>query len=189
MSKKVLMLTVTFLLVSMFSTSIILTAQAVGNGLTIDAYSTTPSEDPSTLTNMEDLVTGSENYICDGTIRVAHGTLRKYDYTGPLGTGTLYLETLHNKTNVEIPYSLLIGIGQGVYQYTLEITTDGGYGTGTLKGIGKLNWEYDITEFRFETWDTAKLVPVNGNLNLKWVSIEGCAFLFDWWWTATKVVS
>ena len=181
--------TVIFLLIAMFSTSIIGTAHAIGNGLTVGTFTTTPFIDPSTLTNMEPLGTGSSKVVCDGTIRIGHGTLRKYDYVGPLGTGTLYLETLHSKTQLTTPYDTSIGIGGGVYRYTLEITTDGGFGTGILKGIGKLQWDYNLPAFQYEQWDTAKMVPVEGDLNLKWVTVEGYMFLFSWWWTTTTVVS
>lgn len=155
---------------------------------TVETFTTTPFVDPITLTNMEDLETGSEKYVCDGTIRIAHGALRKFDYNGPLGTGTLYLKTLISIANVEIPYDISISTGRGTYKYTL-IIDNGPYGTGTLKGIGKMEWDYDITELRFETWDTAKLVPVKGDLNIKCVSVEGYTLFFDWWWTTTTVVS
>ena len=163
------------------------TAKAWGKGLTVETY-ITPTSEPSTFTNMEPLATGSEKYVRDGTLRIAHGSVKKYDYNGPLGTGTFLLESLISITKEAIPNSNLIGTGGGIYKYTLEID-DGPYGTGTLKGIGKLNWAFSLPAFEYELWDKAKMVPVEGDLNIKWVSVEGYMFLFDWWWTTTTVVS
>jgi hypothetical protein len=33
------------------------------------------------------------------------------------------------------------------------------------------------------------MVPVEGDLNIRWVSVEGYMFLFNWWWTTTTIVS
>ena len=188
MNKKILILPVTFLLIIMFSNSIVGTVQAFGKGLTVEVFTTYPFVDPSTLTDMKPLAAGQEKYVLDGTIRIAHGSLREYDYEGPLGTGTFYIKSLHNKAEVGIPYSNLIAIGEGVYKYTLKID-EGPYGTGTLKGIGKLEYDFSIPDFRYEHWNTAKMVPVEGNLNIQSVSVEGYQFLFNWWWTTTIVVS
>lgn len=177
-----------FFLTSIFLTSIIGTAQALGNGLTIETYTVTPFVDSSTLTNMVPLVDTESKFVCNGYVRINHGTLRQLDYQGALGTGTLYLETLHSRSQEEIPYIQLTEVGEGVYQYTLEID-DGPYGTGTLKGIGKLEWVYSIQDFIYELWGTAKLVPVEGEMDINWVSIDVYQFLFDTWWTTTTVVS
>ena len=174
-------------------------AKTYGKGLTVDTFTVTPFEDPSTLTNIE-TTPGTPKIVCDGTIRVGHGAFRQGDYAGPLGTGTFTMLTLHSKTYLTTPYVTGAGIGGGVYHYTLVID-DGPYGSGTLKGIAKLEWEYDMTGMPFaglwEQWDTAKMVPVEGDLDIKWVSIEGYFTiqappfppLAGWWWTTTTVVS
>jgi hypothetical protein len=155
---------------------------------TIEVFSVTPFEDPSTFTNMEELEPATVAYYCDGTVSIAHGTLRKHDYNGPLGTGAFYIETLLSIAQVSIPYSNLAQVGRGFYKYTLVID-DGPYGTGKLTGYGTVKYDYNLLEYRYEQWDTAKMVPVEGNLNIISVSVEGYGFLFDWWWTTTTVVS
>jgi hypothetical protein len=188
MKTKVLFCALALLAVMVLASRPIGTAEAWGRGVTVETFVKTPFSDPSTFTNMEQLESGSENYACDGTIRVAHGTLRKYDYSGPLGTGTFYLDTLVSITEEAIPNSNLIGNGGGIYKYTLVID-DGLYGTGTLKGIAKLKWDFDLPAYKYEQWDNGKMVPVEGYLNIRWVSVEGYMFLFNWWWTTTTIVS
>ena len=195
MNKKVLMLTVTFILIAMISTSIVGTAQA---SRTVETFPTTPFEELPTLTNMEQVVPGTPKYVCDGTVRIAKGSVRKYDYKGPLGTGTFYLESIISITKVSgmielLPgyYENITGHGKGIYKYTL-IIDDGPYGTGTLKGVGKLEFEWNYAEIppRYEQWDTAMLKPVTGNLNIIKVYLEGYSrFPIGWWWTTTTIVS
>lgn len=188
LTKKFMKILSIVLLTTVFFTSIIGTVQAKGKGLTIDTYTITPFVDPSTLTNMEPVIDGESKFVCDGTIRINHGTIRKFDYEGPLGTGTLHLKTLVSISQEAIPYEQLIETGKGVYQYSLVIN-NGPYGTGTLKGIGKLEWDYNLPSFKYEMWGNAKMVRVKGDLDIKWVSIEVYQFLFDTWWTTTTVVS
>ena len=187
MSSAVIILMISMLIVSIFGINTV-SAKQTCRSSTVDKFTATPFVDPPTMTNMKDLEPGSEKYVCEGTIRIAQGNLRQCDYNGPLGAGTLFFKTVYSIMHVEIPNSISIGIGYGIYQYTL-VLDNGPYGSGTLKGIAKLNWDYNINEFSFETWDTAKLFPVDGNLNIKWVSVEGYTFFFDWWWTTTIIVS
>jgi hypothetical protein len=199
MNKKLPGLALAFIFIAMLAAPVL--AETYGKGLTVETFTITQS-DPSTLTNMVE-VPGNAKLICGGTIRNGHGAYRTYDYVGPLGTGTLYQLTLHSKTDLAIPYVTETGVGGGVYEYTLVID-DGPYGSGTLKGIAKLEWDADFTGmtnippvFHYYIWDTAKLEPVEGNLDLKWVSIEGLFILqappypaiFGYWWTTTTVVS
>jgi len=187
-------------------------AKTFGKGLAIQTSTKTPYVDPSTFTNWEE-DSGDPKLVCNGAIRIGHGAFRVSDYEGPLGTGTFTMETLHSKTQLATPYDDKVGIGGGVYQYILTID-NGPYGSGTLKGIAKLEWDYDLTLDLasyppklplYEQWDTAKLVPVEGDLDLKWVSVEGYSVIklviqitpggpvpvpyAGWWWTATTVVS
>lgn len=189
LNKKVLVFALALLAVAVLATPLG-TAEACRHrrNRTVETFTVTPFEDPSTLTNMEQLETGTVEYYCDGTVKVAHGTLRKHDYSGPLGTGTFYIETLLSIAQVEIPYSDVAQTGKGFYKYTLVIG-DGPYGAGTLKGYGTLKYDYNLLEYHYEQWDSAKMVPVEGNLNIISVSVEGYGFLFDWWWTTTTVVS
>ena len=198
MNRKILGLALVLLFVAVLATPVL--AETYGKGLTVETFTITLS-DPPTLTNMVE-EPGTAKLICGGTIRNGHGAYREYDYAGPLGTGKLYMLTLHSKTYLTTPYGTA-GVGGGVYQYTLVID-DGPYGSGTLKGIAKLEWDLDMTGMtnippvgHYYIWDTAKLVPVEGDLDIKWVSIEGCMVfeappyppIFGYWWTTTTVVS
>ena len=199
MNRKLIVTAVTLIAVAMLVTPVM--AKTYGKGLTVETFTVTQS-DPSTLTLIEE-VPGNPKLIRDGTIRNGHGAYREYDYAGPLGTGTLYQLTLHSKTYLTTPYDTMAGVGGGVYEYTLVID-DGPYGSGTLKGIAKLEWDLDLTGMTdippvgyYYIWDTAKLEPVEGDLDLKWVSIEGIFVIqappyppiFGYWWTTTTVVS
>ena len=178
------------LAVAVLATPLLGTAEACRHrrSRTVETFSVIPFEDPSTFTNMEEIEPATVEYYCDGTVSIAHGTIRKHDYNGSLGTGIFYIETLLSIAHVTIPYSNVAQTGRGLYKYTL-IINDGPYGTGTLKGYGTVKFDYNLLEYRYEQWDTAKMVPVEGNLNIVRVSVEGYGFLFDWWWTTTTVVS
>jgi hypothetical protein len=199
MNKKVLGIAVFLMAIALLATPVM--AKTYGKGLTVETFTITQS-DPSTLTLTAE-EEGNAKLICGGTIRNGHGAYREYDYVGPLGTGILYMLTLHSKTDLTTPYDTLAGVGGGVYEYTLVID-DGPYGSGTLKGIAKLEWDLDLTGMTdippvgyYYIWDTAKLEPVEGDLDLKWVSIEGIFVIqappyppiFGYWWTTTTVVS
>lgn len=190
MNKKVLVFAVALLAVAVLATPLLGTAEACRprRHKTVETFTVTPFEDPSTFTNMEQLEEATVEYYRDGTVSVAHGTLRKHDYDGPLGTGTFYIKTLLSIAQLTIPYSNVAQIGRGLYKYTLVID-DGPYGTGTLEGYGTVKFDYNLLEYRYEQWDTAKMVPVEGAMNIICVSVEGYGFLFDWWWTTTTVVS
>jgi hypothetical protein len=136
LNKKVLVFAVAFLAVAVLATPMLGTAEACRHrrNRTVETFTIVPFEDPATLTNMEQLEEGSVEYYRDGTVAVAHGTLRMHDYNGPLGTGTFYIKTLFGIRQAPIPYSNAAGIGRGFYEYKLVID-DGPYGAGTLKGM------------------------------------------------------
>ena len=140
MNKKLSGLALAFIFLAMLATPVM--AKTYGKGLTVETFTITQS-DSSTLTLTLE-VPGNPKLVCDGTIRNGHGAYREYDYVGPLGTGTLYQLTLHSKTYLTTPYDTMAGVGGGVYEYTLVID-DGPYGSGTLKGIAKLEWDLDLT--------------------------------------------
>ena len=186
MNKKVISIGIVLLALTLILTP---TASACRHSRsTVETFTTTPLVDPSTMTNMEDLEKGTEKYVHGGTIRIAQGALREFDYTGPLGTGTLYLKTIKSIGHLEVPNDISISTGRGIYRYTLTID-NGPYGTGTLVGVGHQQWDYNATELRFEGWDSVKLVPIKGDLNIKSVSVEGYSMFFDWWWITTTLVS
>ena len=163
--------------------------------MTVETFTVIPTPATNTITYVEELVPGSPIYIQDGSIRIGHGALRRFTYTGPLGTGELFMKTLHSRYEVsglyEFPpgsgiYIDATGQGSGLYQFTLVV--DGPYGSGTLKGVANMDVEWDYTVPFYDGQVTAKLVPVEGDLNLKWVEIEGVdVFLFHWWTTTTVV--
>jgi hypothetical protein len=199
LNKKVLVIAAVLMAVAMLATTVM--AKTYGKGLTVETFTITTS-DPSTLTLIVE-EEGNAKLHCNGTFRNGHGAFRTYDYVGPLGTGTLYQSTQHSKTYYVIPYVTVYGVGGGIYEYTLVID-DGPYGSGTLKGIAKLEWDVDMRNaanmppvFYYYIWETAKLEPVEGDLDLKWVSIEGIMVAeappypptFGYWWTTTTVVS
>jgi hypothetical protein len=190
LNKKALVFVVALLAVTALATPLLGIAEACRprRCRTVETFTVTPFEDPSTFTNMEELNPATVDYYRDGTVSVAHGTLRKHDYNGPLGTGTFYIETLLSVAQVTIPYSSVAQVGRGFYKYTLVID-DGPYGTGTLTGYGTVKYDYNLLEYRYEQWDTATMIPVKGHLDIVKVSVEGYGFLFDWWWTTTTVVS
>lgn len=204
MNKKVWGLALVLLTVAMLAAPMVGTAEACGfrrcrKPKTVETFTVTPFEDPSTFSNAVE-VPGESKLICNGKIRIGHGATRELDYSGPLGTGKLYMLTLISITHLTTPNVTSAGIGGGIYKYTLVID-DGPYGSGTLKGIAKLKWNLDLTGMPFEglweQWDTAKLMPVEGDLDIKWVSIKGYFIIeappfppfFGWWWTTTTVVS
>jgi hypothetical protein len=174
----------------------LVSAKTYGQGLTVETFTVIPNPATNTITYVEELVPGSPTYILDGTVRIGHGAVRSFEYDGPLGTGILYTKTLHSKYAVsglyEFPpssgiYIDAVGQGSGLYQFTLVIDS-GPYGTGTLKGVATVILEWDYSVPSYEAVETAKLVPVEGDLNLKWVTIEGLdVFLFHWWTTTTVV--
>ena len=178
------------LAVAVLATPLLGTAEACRHrrSRTVETFSVIPFEDPSTFTNMEEIEPATVEYYCDGTVSVAHGTIRKHDYNGPLGTGTFYIETLLSVAQVTIPYSSVAQVEGGFCKYTLVID-DGPYGTGMLTGYGTVKYDYNLLEYRYEQWDTATMIPVKGHLDIVKVSVEGYGFLFDWWWTTTTVVS
>lgn len=195
MKKKLLGIFSILFAIAMLATPLV-SAKTYGEGLTVEKFTVIHIPATNTITYVEELVPGSPTYIQDGAIRIGHGALRKFDYDGPLGTGELFMKTLHSKYavsgNYEFPpgsgkYIDETGQGSGLYQFTLVI--DGDYGTGTLKGVAHVELEWDYTVLFYEARETAKLVPVEGDLNIKWVEIEGLDILFFHWWTTTTVVS
>jgi hypothetical protein len=210
LNRKFLLFALAVIAASMLATPVM--AETFGEGLTVQTFTKTPYVDPATFTNWVEVI-GDRKLVCDGTIQIGHKSFRTGDYEGPLGTGTFTMETLHSKTQLTTAYDTQVGIGGGVYQYTLTID-NGPYGSGTLKGIAELEWDFDLTLDLttyppklplYEQWDTAKLVPVEGDLNLKWVSVEGYFVIklviqitpggpvpvpfAGWWWSTTTVVS
>ena len=167
---------------------------------TVETFTVEAFVDPSTITNMVELMPSKEKFVCHGTIRIATGGQREYDYAGALGTGKLYLETIRTVAKVsgtvEFPpgsgvYTNATGSGGGFYAYTLVID-DGPYGSGTLKGAGRLDWTFDVTVMppNYEQTEQVTLRPVSGNLDINRVCIEGCAnVVYGWWWTTTTVYS
>lgn len=195
-NKKVLVCALTLLTIAFLSPSLV-SAETYGEGLTVETFTVIPSPATNTLTYIEELVPGSPTYILDGTVRIGHEAVRSFEYDGQLGTGILYTKTLHSKYAVsglyEFPpgsgiYINAVGQGSGLYQYTLVID-NGPYGTGTLKGIATVELEWDYTVLFYEAEETAKLVPVEGDFDLKWVTIEGLDMLLFHWWITTTVVS
>ena len=164
---------------------------------TVEVFTVEPYTDPSTITNMVPLIPPQEKIVSHETIRISSGALREYDYSGALGTGKLYLETILTVAEVsgsiEFPpgtgiYTSASGTGGGHYKYTLVIN-DGQYGSGTLEGIGKLDWTFDLTVWPliYEQMEQVTLRPSAGNLDLNRVCVEGYAdySVLGWWWTTT----
>ena len=167
---------------------------------TVEVFTVEPYTDSSTITNLVPLVPPQEKIVSHETIRISSGALREYDYSGELGTGKLYLETILTVASVsgsiEFPpgsgmYTSASGTGGGHYKYTLII--DGPYGSGTLEGIGELDWTFDLTVWPiiYEQTEQVKLRPTAGDLDLKRVCVEGYAdySVLGWWWTTTTVTS
>ena len=168
---------------------------------TVEVFKVEAYTDPSTITSMVELVPTQEKIVSHDSIRIASGALREYDYSGALGTGRLYLETVLTLArvsgSVEFPpgsgiYTSAAGTGGGHYKYTLVID-DGPYGSGTLEGIGELDWTFDLTVWPliYEQTEQISLRPTSGNLDLNRVCVEGIAdfAVLGWWWTTTTITS
>lgn len=199
MNKKFLIMAVATVAVVVLFAPMLGTAQAFKSerSKTVETFTTPYGVPPLTFSGMVESEKGSEKFLCDGTLRIASGTVRDYIYNGPLGTGTVTLETVISITQVD-GYIFFAGAwrnatghGSGIYKWTIEIV-DGPYGTGSLEGIGRLTWDYDYTETppRFEQWDTATLRPTAGDLDIIRVCAEGYLNAPNgWYWTETTVVS
>jgi hypothetical protein len=200
-NKKVLLMVVVVFGVVVLATPFVGAVQACRprRCRTVETFTLTPdSTTPSTLTDMEQLVPATLKFVCDGTIRISRGGIRRFSYDGALGTGTLYTENIVSITRVSGMMQLagkdenVTGHGSGIYKWTLEIE-NGPYGTGTLMGISRTKIDWNFAELRLENWDTATLRPITGDLDIIKVYVKGYNLfsipLIGYWWTTTTIVS
>jgi hypothetical protein len=188
MNRKMLMLTLTFLLISMMATSMVGTAQACRRRRTVETFYSDPASDPPTLSDTQSISEGDYKIVKDGTVRISWGMIKKSRYEGPLGSGYFTLETLIQKTNE--PF-MPVGEGWMICKYTLEIVDDGGYGTGTLRGGGFVTMEANLPT-SFEMWSKGSMygkLDKNGDLNRVTVFVNGYTCLAGVWMTKTTIIS
>jgi hypothetical protein len=192
MNKKVLMLTISILTISIMITPMIGTAQAWGWGRsrTIETFYVEPFVDPPTLSNTVVLAEGDEKCVKDDTIKIVWGEIKKSNYNGPLGTGYQTREVLIGAQDCPLTPS---GKGWTINKMTIEIT-DGPFGKGILKGFAYSKFEFDMAKTpKFEMWQTQALTGT-GNLKGLRVRIEGYTAVYPpyppaIWHTKTVVIS
>ena len=201
MNRKVLGITVVLLSVAMLAAPFVGTAFALGKPNKAETFYTIPLASPPTLVTIADLVPPNEKWVGpvidsypnpDGSFRSSSGAIRTLAYQGALGTGVLTLTTIHGLGKYQSP---TLASGAGTYNMVLEITEDGGYGTGTLEGIARLTlWNLDYSQspiVYYELWTMS--LHGKGSLNGLNVFAEAYATavplptgtIYLHWWNTT----
>jgi len=178
----------------LLATSLVGTAQALGKPNVSETFYLSPATDPATLTGYSQSTNPIEKMIGpDDSFRQARDAYRTYNYKGALGEGILTQETILTVSKTDGAYME----GGGTYRITLQITKDGGYGTGTVEGILKSNWEINRVVgplFRYDEYWTFSLHG-KGDLNGLNVFVEAYATLvrpsykYNVWWITTTIMS
>jgi len=192
--KKILIRTAVLIAAVLLATPFVATAHALGKPRVSETFYLHPSTDPATLSGYTQSTAPTEKKIGpDDSFRQARDAYRTYNYKGVLGEGILTQETILTVSKADGAYM----DGGGTYQITLQITKDGGYGTGILEGILKSNWEINRVvgpDFRYDEWWTFSLHG-KGDLNGLNVFAEAYATLvrpgykYNVWWTTTTIMS
>jgi len=201
MNKKVMQLTLTLIVIFMMVPPLIGTAQALGKPSVGETFYLDPATDEATIVGETTIISPTVKPIGpDDTFRLGKDGYRSYDYVGVLGEGVMYVETVSSLA--KRVYNEKGGFnteGDGTYKVVLDITADGGYGTGTLEGMCRIHWENDVppgTTPRTEQWWTMSLHG-KGDLNGLNVFAEAYATRVDppppltykQWWTITTIMS
>jgi hypothetical protein len=194
MNKKIWMLTVTLLIMSIMATSMFGTVQACkrgGKSRTVETFYVDPTVDACTLTGTITLDEGDFKLVKDETVKILWGGIKQSDYQGALGSGTYTRET---KISIQDNPLFVDGAkGWSINKGTLVIN-NGPFGSGTLKGtsFGKIQYDTSETPF-FEMWSTTSLSGIlykNGNPQFVRVVINGytaSAPLNGVWFLTTEI--
>jgi len=204
LDKKVLLTAVTLLVVAMLAIPLVRTVMARKSTVVITR---TPGVDPPTEVVLEEIpgdrdrFSGAENlWIRSGTFRtVAYGSAS--DDRGPLGFGTKYVETMTSISHISGEMVItpmgelsMYGDGFGIYKVTY-IIEGGPYGAGTLEGIGRQEWEWDVSDpnplnWRYESWGTLSLKQGTDDFAGVKVDIEEYMNIWlGWYHTKTTIVT
>jgi hypothetical protein len=196
LNKKIFMMVIALIAVAMMVTPLVATAQACGwQEKSIQTFTLDPAVDPPTIRGYTETVAPTEKIVAEGTIRLAWGAVRVYEYNGILGHGWITGKTIYSVS--DWPAVGNAGEGHGIYLWTMVLDTDAGYGTGTLEGCAYLRWEFDSTVVplpRFEQWTNARLYG-RGDLKGMTVLLDTYATmkpplpLYKDWFTKTTIIS
>ena len=194
MKKKIPMAAMVLLAVVVLVTPLVGTTKALGKPNVSETFYLNPATDPATLSGYTQVNAPIEKMVGpDDSFRQARDAYRTYIYKGVLGEGILTQETILTVSKTDGSYME----GGGTYQITLQITKDGGYGTGTLEGILKSSWIINRVvgpSFRYDEWWTFSLHG-KGDLNGLNVFVEAYAtivrpaYKYNVWWTTTTIMS
>jgi hypothetical protein len=119
---------------------------------TVVAFSYTETLPVSKATNV------NVKWTPDWHTNINRGTYRTSSYSGPLGIGTIYYETIISVThydNQTTGYTTFSGHGN--YREVITITK-GPYGAGTIEGIRVMERDFDISRpvsTRYHLWGNA----------------------------------
>jgi hypothetical protein len=210
MNKKIFALTMSILVIGVMATSMLGTVQACGwkrwgKPKTVDVYERTPGVDLPTVQLIEEIPGNLDKVICNGSLWIKSGISRtsiygsELDDRGPLGFGTEYKKTIISISHIDgewvntpLGETTIFGYGYGIAKVTLDIE-DGPYGTGSLSGIGRAKWEWDLSDplnRRYEHWGTISLKHGTGDFAGMQVYIEYYSNPFlGWFHTKTTVVA
>jgi hypothetical protein len=207
MNRKILVIAVAFLAVAVLATPLLGTAKACrwGKPKTIDVYARTPGVDPPTEVVLE-TIKASDIIKLTSDMKVASGGLRSVAYgseeddRGPLGYGIKYVKTIISverysgeMVNTPMGESPMYGHGFGIYKVNLVIE-GGPYGAGTLEGIERLEWEWDLSDpsprnWKIEYWSSYSLIKGAGDFAGVRVDLETYYNMFlGWYHTKTTVI-
>lgn len=175
---------------------------------TTSVFIRTPGVDPPTKQEIE-MIPGDRNRLSgSGNLSIASGTFRtsvygsEEDNRGPLGYGLENVETVTSITHlvgdlVTTPAgetTTMYGYGHGIYNVTLVIES-GPYGEGTLRGLEKVEWKWDLSDpnplnWKYEFWSTSSLRQGTDDFAGINVDIEGYWNIWlGWYHTKTTVVT
>lgn len=166
MIKKILLIAIVVLALTMLAGPFILTAQAAK---TIVPFSYTQTIPVPVSTEVD------VKWTPDYHLRIARGTYRTGAYSGPLGVGTIYWEAIISITDYE---NKTVGIttynGHGIYRDIITITS-GPYGKGTVEGIRIVEWDFDIARAvpKYRIW--GNVTYQHGTDDLKGIRMD-CTF-------------
>ena len=192
MNKKILTLTMSIIVIGVMAVSMLGTVQACGwnkwgNPKTVDVYTRTPGVDLPTVQLIEEIPGDLDKITCDGHLWIRSGNNytsaygSELDDRGPLGFGTEYKKAIIAISHIDgewintpLGETTIFGYGHGIAKVTLDIE-GGPYGTGSLSGIERAKWEWDLSDplnRRYEHWGTISFEHGTGDFAGMKVYIE-----------------
>ena len=169
----------------------------VKNWPSIETVTKDPTVDPADMSfsQSQQIKPTERKFLYDGTISIETGGIREFNYTGALGNGTLSWEQVISKAHVgggyvEFPpnsgqLANVTGYGWGFYKAKLEIN-DGPYGTGTLTGIMRTNYNWEVYVY-FTGYPKVVFEHGTGDFKGMTVYMEGVNMNFVIWFNTTII--